>query len=726
MSVAFNQQLKDLLSSNAFLQIAPIFVLFLIPYCFYKATVIVRTFNVPNLPMVLDALSPWTWFSHSTSDTRSSGHHHSKKRKSTGRKMRRAEVKQESDLEDGYYPGLVNVSGTYCFMNSTMQALASLAYLQPQIQAVHARAEMLDVPTPVIDVLHELFQKLNTPKSSHSSIRPMELISVLSSPSSARFNSLFSSRDHQDAQELFQLVSECIKNETVNVVKEASRDRGLNAFSQEEISPDLGKSVFDGLTANRRSCVICQYTEAVMHFSFDNWQLAVPRLASSCALEDCLEEYTQLEVLRDCICRKCSVDATLRRLQQEIATLTEATKSSSKPSSSKKRRLKEVTKMEARVRTAIDEGRIEEDLKDVRLEKVFSQYSTKQAMIARPPPVLALHLNRSMHYSSYAVKNTVRVAFPELLDLTPYTTSGILSTIPTSSLSAPSPLPPRSSTPTPATMDNLNARVFYRLSAVVCHFGSHSAGHYICYRRKPREPTSQDRWRPPKIIIKERPPLVKEETEETASGPAYDWEDTDPSGAPNTGRGWLRISDSSVDECGIETVLREGAGVFMIYYERALVSLAPPAHPYVNGSANGYGVGLATPESSEETLKPMLRMVNGNASKSSLASRMTVKSDPGEIKSPLLAASMPSSTFGPRIVRSVAAGRGRSASVALSDGTRAKSASPTHPVAIPNGLHHRVKVEDDEEAESALSSSAPALLPIPSSYDRKPKDEVAP
>ena len=37
------------------------------------------------------------------------------------------------------------------------QALASLTYLQPQIDAIHAKAEALDVPTPVIDALHELF-----------------------------------------------------------------------------------------------------------------------------------------------------------------------------------------------------------------------------------------------------------------------------------------------------------------------------------------------------------------------------------------------------------------------------------------------------------------------------------------------------------------------------------------------------------------------------------------
>lgn len=55
------------------------------------------------------------------------------------------------------------------------------------------------------------------------------------------------------------------------------------------------KSVFDGLTANRRSCVVCGYTEAVMHFAFDNWQLAVPRMAVSvpkASLSTLLTNYT--------------------------------------------------------------------------------------------------------------------------------------------------------------------------------------------------------------------------------------------------------------------------------------------------------------------------------------------------------------------------------------------------------------------------------------------------
>jgi ubiquitin carboxyl-terminal hydrolase 1 len=178
-------------------------------------------------------------------------------------------------------------------MNSTVQALSSLSYLQPHIEAIHAKAESYDVPTPVIDALRDLFHALNDPRSRPSSIRPLELISVLSS--AGRANSLFNSREHQDAQELFQLLSECIKAEITAIDKESARDRGLGGLSQ-EIEAKIGKSIFDGLTANRRSCVVCGYTEAVMHFPFDNWQLAVPRMAVR------FREYNAVPFLIFCVC----------------------------------------------------------------------------------------------------------------------------------------------------------------------------------------------------------------------------------------------------------------------------------------------------------------------------------------------------------------------------------------------------------------------------------------
>lgn len=95
---------------------------------------------------------------------------------------------------------------------------------------------------------------------------------------------LFSSREHQDAQELFQLLSSLVKEEATAVDREGARELGLvgalRGSAQEIGSKEVGKNVFDGLTANRRSCIECGYTEAVMHFGFDNLQVALPMTVS--------------------------------------------------------------------------------------------------------------------------------------------------------------------------------------------------------------------------------------------------------------------------------------------------------------------------------------------------------------------------------------------------------------------------------------------------------------
>ncbi|EGO02282.1 hypothetical protein SERLA73DRAFT_49623 [Serpula lacrymans var. lacrymans S7.3] len=595
---------------------------------------------------VLDSLLHWSWSYGSSTSTSS---HESKKLKKKHVRSRAEQIALNGYAKpgstngeehvEGHYPGLVNISGTYCFMNSTLQAMASLSYLQPYIDAVHAKAEALDVPSPVIDALQDLLRDLNSPQSSYNSIRPMAIISALADHSSGKHNSLFSSREHQDAQELFQLVSECIKKEVLATDKEEYRDRGFGGLSRMgEANREIGKSVFDGLTANRRSCMECGYTEAVMHFAFDSWQLAVPRMAASCGLEECLAEYTKLELLTDCICRKCSMVATHHRLVQEADRLADVVNADPDASSSKKRRAKDARKLELKVKAALDQGRIEDDIKGVKMEKVFSRASTKQAMIARPPPVLALHLNRSLHYGQYAAKNTIRIVFPEILDLTPFSTSGNLSTAPSVPISSPPPALPRSTTPTPATY--ATSRTLYRLSAVVCHYGQHSFGHYVCYRRKPRPTSVQPRYTPPKQVD----PLDCECAKCQRLGPIRDDDDALDS-IYRPGHGWLRISDDSVRECGIESVLQEGAGAFMLYYER-VISSRPGILPLHD-----------SPRSSEETLKaqsPIPVRLDINRSTLSLSS---LRPDGMDERSML----------GARIVRSVAAGRGRSQSATPSE-----------------------------------------------------------
>lgn len=117
-----------------------------------------------------------------------------------------------------------------------------------------------------------------------------------------------------------------------------------------------------------------------MHFAFDNLQLSVPR-GYQCTLEECLEDFTRMEILNDCICRKCSMLTTLRRLEVDVIKVSTPVEGPETPS--RKKRIREAKKYVSRVEAALAEGRIEEDIKGVTLEKVISKSSTKQSMLAR-------------------------------------------------------------------------------------------------------------------------------------------------------------------------------------------------------------------------------------------------------------------------------------------------------------------------------------------------------
>jgi ubiquitin carboxyl-terminal hydrolase 1 len=74
---------------------------------------------------------------------------------------------------------------------------------------------------------------------------------------------------------------------------------------------------------------------------------------------------------------------TYQKLRQEADRLAAAVSADPNVSVSKKKRAKDARKLEMKVQNALEHGRIEEDIKGVKLERVFSRASTKQAMIAR-------------------------------------------------------------------------------------------------------------------------------------------------------------------------------------------------------------------------------------------------------------------------------------------------------------------------------------------------------
>ncbi|KAJ7613527.1 hypothetical protein FB45DRAFT_981791 [Roridomyces roridus] len=537
--------------------------------------------------------------------------------------------------DDALFPGLVNMSGTHCFMNSTLQALASLSSLPPYLSAIHTRAEALDVPTPVVSALLDLLTQLDTPDPSGRALRAIALVEALCTPdaastpsvadgpnTSAKAAALLATHEHQDAQEFFQLLTECVREERARVVAEGAYGRPLGLElaledSREEEEEEMGSSPFDGLTATRRACVRCGYTAAIRHFAFDSLQLPLESAGGmgggwgGTPLTALLRAYTTLEILQDCPCRRCELRVTARRLADEIVTLEapaprvngmivdlddgdveEAalvvedapppkkkgkSKSKSKakakshdpegegPTPSRVRRIKVVKRMHERVMRALEAGRIEEEelegwdlgeggdaLKGVKIERVSGGVCTRQSMLGRPPPILALHINRSIHTGMRMVKNGAHVAFSEMLDVGPFTTGGIMSLDPTMDLNG-----------APGGQGQGQEECVYRLAAAVCHYGGHSFGHYVCYRRAPVPPSS--------------------------SSGAYVPEPPRRVGSAGTGTGWLRISDSHVERCGLEQVLGEGRSVFMLYYERV------PETSTSLGEGEGKGKETVTP-----------------------------------------------------------------------------------------------------------------------------------
>lgn len=211
------------------------------------------------------------------------------------------------------------------------------------------------------------------------------------------------------------------------------------------------------------------------------------------------------------------------------------------------------------------------------------------------------------------IKNTCRVFYPEYLDLTPFTTSGELSTLPSAPISTPSPrsTPSRSSSiPTvsrPASLPIIP--ILYRLAAVVCHYGTHSFGHYVAYRRKPKPPSDKNRFDPPPLKCAQHCTCEK-----CKGGNAQAQLDEDTHDSR-----WLRISDETVDEVGIERVLAENSGVYMLYYERVvmpqqLISSSLSSADGWNssdGSLSHTWLSRNTPHSSEETITPANSVLHG-------------------------------------------------------------------------------------------------------------------
>ncbi|KAJ1929772.1 ubiquitin-specific protease ubp1 [Tieghemiomyces parasiticus] len=338
-------------------------------------------------------------------------------KKTTRRKLRKSKrpEKPSIDTDDrpgeeatvvfsGLYPPGLNNCGNTCFMNSVLQgetngangscrpcsltylrhptvlnyfptkafaALPSLyAYLciylafqqrgagrSPEARPIQGPRDLM-VPclephdNGLVQALVAVLQKLLTLSRHRASFAPTDLIAALS-----RKAAWVSSRQQQDAQELFQILSAAMVYTPapcdltaslfdlaglVDKLPQALNDASLPTASLHLPAPTTGpRSPFLGLAAQRTSCIRCGYTAAVRHFTFDNLSLTLP-MTPRCHLTDLLREYTRLDTIDDFNCHRCAVRRTLAAVEAQLTDLT-GTTGSSPGSGERKRRSRKGT-----------------------------------------------------------------------------------------------------------------------------------------------------------------------------------------------------------------------------------------------------------------------------------------------------------------------------------------------------------------------------------------------
>ncbi|GJN87889.1 hypothetical protein Rhopal_000844-T1 [Rhodotorula paludigena] len=466
------------------------------------------------------------------------------------------DTKPGKDRSEGggqYFPGLLNAAGNLCFLNATLQSMASLPSLLTYLDQLVSTSLELAVPVPVTATLLDTLEALNTPSTSTPApLRPVELASALANSSPSRHR-LLASSDQQDAHELWGMIRDAVEEEAGKLVAAQEREAAQGAGLAEAVMLKAGLSIAVGkrrprkavtdpwfwLKSQRIKCMRCGYVRDTRHEGEEILMLQVP-LVASCSLYDLLAEYTKADLITEYDCRRCAMHATLARVEEQRDRLAlvapPAPASPASPPSgrnpyefppetaagngkvktmttSRKERRRKAQKIVDRVKAAVEAADWETSLgDDIKLEKGNSP-AAKMVRFARPPDVLLVHVNRSTHYShSGPIKNSCQVTFPEYLNVAPFCDGAQpMSDAPGSSQAQP--------------------RDIFRLASLVVHYGSHSFGHYVAFRRRPDLPSSSH------------------DADALAALPE-----------------WYRISDETVSPSSIHEVLR--ANPFLLFYER--------------------------------------------------------------------------------------------------------------------------------------------------------------
>lgn len=462
-------------------------------------------------------------------------------------------------------PGLGNWNNS-CFQNSIIQGLASLKYLSEFLgHNVDNLSGKASVSTH--KALLDLIDRLNSASKSGTKL-------WISGPLKS-----MSSWQQQDAQEYFSTLLNqidheaelCSRGETLNMgLKIAGPDENIFRDSdcddpvtpwEPESLPSTDKLYLDrisscnpleGLLAQRVGCMECGWTEGLSLIPFNCLTVPLGK-RSSYDVRECLDQYMTLEPIEGVECSKC----TLLHRQEQLINLIKGFEADESRSDSPDEpqpfdavKQSAYSRLEA-VKTALDGNDFSENTLakecHINSKNRVSTTKSRQAVIARAPRCLAIHINRSVfdEYTGALEKNLAAVTFPQMIDLNNWCLGTQAAGKSGDNSEQWETNPSRSMLPQPGESIQVPSRQ-YQLRAIITHYGRHENGHYICYRKYP---TSEFTAPAPDEILQAEGDKDKPER-------------------------WWRLSDDDVQMVSEGHVMTQG-GAFMLFYEAVDDSVSP-------------------------------------------------------------------------------------------------------------------------------------------------------
>ncbi|RCK64361.1 Ubiquitin carboxyl-terminal hydrolase 1 [Candida viswanathii] len=446
---------------------------------------------------------------------------------------------RELAMKNGGLVGGLSNDGNTCFMNSVIQSLASSkellkfidSYLyvdieldkKPNGEPITMRSNQ---PKPELVFTNALKSLLDSLNGKYGSLgKEFSTKKLLNKMPNGPKQNFFLGYNQEDAQEFYQLLMNLLEKEYKKMnssrLPTPEPEENENSKSDEnrfvdirnlktvitgcdrlgklgtvyvpaaEVDPNLDDAEHkvmplnlitpvDGISAEKVECLTCGEVGGTRFSVISGLSLNLGNNYSSVDLHDLLNEWIKPEVIEHVNCNRCGLTQTRDFLIETLTDLKEKDGNSNKLVEQFETRL-QLIEVELKKHCVTDEA-----FEKLTIKKQIKQSSKeKQILLERPPSLLCIHLNRSVFdprtYS--IVKNPASINFPMNLNLASYI--------------VPQPEDEnndeKAAVNGDAESDGTSAEtesnttgakpVEFQLKAVIAHFGSHSYGHYICYRK---------------------------------------------------------------------------------------------------------------------------------------------------------------------------------------------------------------------------------------------------